>query len=136
MNGAKKFSRKREAVLEAIRSTKSHPSAEWVYMKVKSQFPDISLGTVYRNIASFVEDGTVISIGNVNGQSRYDGDTSPHSHFICGSCGAVIDIQEDFGDTAIDQEIQDKYGFDVAGHQLLFYGTCQKCKSALKHKIS
>ena len=66
----KRYSRKREAILHAIRSTTSHPSAEWVYTQLKPQFPDLSLATVYRNIASFVESGELVRVAVVDSKER------------------------------------------------------------------
>lgn len=123
----KKHSRKRDAILEKIRSTDLHPSAEWVYTELKPEFPDLSLGTVYRNIAGFLEDGLIISVGNVNGQERYDGNTSEHAHFICSRCGGVIDVEES-SDMAARQEIERKYGFFVKRYDKVFHGLCANCR--------
>ena len=86
MEKARRYSPKREAILECLRSTDSHPAAEWVYAQLKPSIPDLSLATVYRNLGQFRKDGTIQVIGNVDGEERYDGDISPHSHFICRSC--------------------------------------------------
>ena len=66
---ARKFSKKRAAILEALRATDEHPSAEMLYAGLKGRFPDLSLGTVYRNLAMFVADGDAVIVGNVAGQS-------------------------------------------------------------------
>ena len=92
MEKARRYSPKREAILECLRSTHNHPAAEWVYAQLKPSIPDLSLATVYRNLGQFRKDGTIQVIGNVDGEERYDGDTSPHSHFICRSCGKVADL--------------------------------------------
>ena len=60
METAHRYSKKREAILEAMRSTLEHPSAEWIYAKLKPEFPDLSLGTVYRNLAFFRAVGLLI----------------------------------------------------------------------------
>ena len=62
------FSRKREAILQKIRGSHIHPTAEWVYQELKNEYPDLSLGTVYRNLTRFKEDGTIRSLGVINGQ--------------------------------------------------------------------
>ena len=77
MATAKKFSRKREAILTCLHGTTCHPTAEWVYQQLKPQFPDLSLGTVYRNLAAFKAEGVIDSVGVVNGLERYDGNTIP-----------------------------------------------------------
>lgn len=70
MEKRQNYSRKREAILSAICSTDIHPTADWIYQKLKPIYPDLSLGTVYRNIARFKEDGLIISVGVVEGQER------------------------------------------------------------------
>lgn len=73
-----RHSPKREAILECLRSTTCHPSAEWVYSQLKPRIPDLSLATVYRNLARFRAEGAVQVIGCVDGEDRYDGNTAPH----------------------------------------------------------
>ena len=73
-----RHSPKREAILECLRSTTCHPSAEWVYAQLKPRIPDLSLATVYRNLARFRAEGTVQVIGCVDGEERYDGNTALH----------------------------------------------------------
>lgn len=121
------FSRKREAILQAICSTTSHPTAEWVYQKLKPDYPDLSLGTVYRNIARFKEEGAVISVGIVAGQERLDGTVVPHNHFVCEACGAVIDLAESILPDSIDRDVAKNYGVEVQSHNLTFYGKCSDC---------
>ena len=72
MERAIRHSKKREAILAALRGTTRHPSAEWLYRQLKPQHPDLSLGTVYRNLAFFQERGLVQSVGVVQGQERFD----------------------------------------------------------------
>ena len=126
----KKTSRKREAILEAICSTKSHPTAEWVYNAVKPEYPDLSLGTVYRNISMFKDEGNIICVGVVNGQERYDGNVKPHMHFVCDKCGAVIDIDspESFSDGELDRDVSRAYDISVEYHSIVFHGKCTNCK--------
>lgn len=89
---ARKHSKKRDAILECVRSTKTHPSAEWVYAQLKPTIPDLSLGTVYRNLALFKQEGIIGSMGVVAGMERFEGNTRPHAHFVCSHCSAVIDV--------------------------------------------
>lgn len=123
----KRFSRKREAILQALRSTDTHPSAEWVYTKLKPEFPDLSLATVYRNIAEFLEEGTIVSVGTVAGQERYDAETHPHTHFICDTCGAVIDVESKIDTASINDTVEKSIGAQIMRHELYFRGKCANC---------
>lgn len=88
----KRHSKKRDAILTCLRQTKSHPTAEWIYQKLKPEYPNLSLGTVYRNLSEFKREGVIATVGVVDGLERFDGDTSAHSHLICRECGAVVDV--------------------------------------------
>ena len=130
-----RYSKKREAILNAIRGTHCHPSAEWVYQTLKPTHPDLSLGTVYRNLVFFQQNGDVQSIGVVKGQERFDAVTTPHSHFICTCCRAVIDLPELPPDEALNHAVSEQYGFAVDYHDLTFYGICDECmQSQEKHQ--
>ena len=122
-----RYSKKREAILDVIRSTDCHPSAEWVYQKLKPSQPDLSLGTVYRNLTFFLEHGLVRSVGVINGQERFDGNISHHPHFICNCCGSVIDLHGLKEDANLDRTVSQEYGLAVQGHDLVFHGECQIC---------
>ncbi len=128
MSGIKKHSRKREAVLEKIRATTSHPSAVWVYEELRKDIPDLSLGTVYRNISVFKDEGLIISVGVVNGQERFDGNIFEHTHFICVDCGEVLDVEADL-DESFNAKVEADNSVDVLYRQLTFYGRCVKCKN-------
>lgn len=122
----RKHSKKRDAILECIRSTMSHPTADWVYAQLKPELPDLSLGTVYRNLAAFKQEGVLTSVGTVDGMERYDWRTFPHPHFVCTHCSAVIDVDE------IDapQELAAKVKCGaVRDCVLTFYGICNQCVS-------
>ncbi|MCD8026835.1 MAG: transcriptional repressor [Clostridiales bacterium] len=120
------FSSKRNAIYNAVCSTDTHPSARWVYERLKPDFPDLSLGTVYRNIALFKDEGRVSVICNVNGEERIDGNTSPHPHFVCNCCGNVYDV-EDTAEQADDCSALAEKGFAVESKFVLYYGICPKC---------
>lgn len=92
MEKRKNHSRKRDAILACLAGTKTHPSADWIFRQLKPEISDLSLGTVYRNLSSFLEEGTIISVGTVGGLERYDYDISPHAHFVCRCCHAVLDV--------------------------------------------
>lgn len=121
------YSRKRVAILNTLRSTKVHPTAEWVYEKLKPEYSDLSLGTVYRNIKKFCEEEKVKSVGVINGQEHFDADMSPHSHFICEQCSCVSDIYETFLQPEDINSLSEKYGVTIYNQEVLFNGVCQNC---------
>ena len=125
MEATAKHFRKRDAILNCLRNTDVHPSAEWVYEQLKAEHSDISLATVYRNLARFKERGEIISVGTVNGIERFDGNTNPHVHFICTNCSGVLDLHE----VAVPQELSQSVSGtgQVASCQLTFTGTCNQC---------
>jgi Fur family peroxide stress response transcriptional regulator len=127
MEKKQNYSKKREAILNVIRGTTSHPTAEWVYQQLKPEIPDLSLGTVYRNIAQFKKDGIIASVGVVNGQERYDGNIKPHTHFVCSGCGSVIDIPGEFLEENVEEAISKKYHLQVDSGEVIFRGNCSKC---------
>ncbi len=127
MEATTKHFRKRNAILTCLRSTKVHPSAEWVYEQLKAEHSDISLATVYRNLARFKERGEIVSLGTVNGIERFDGNTEPHVHFICTHCSNVVDLEG----IAVPQELSATVSHAanalVSGCQLTFTGKCNQC---------
>lgn len=134
MPTAKRYSKKREAILEVIRGTHLHPTADWVYQQLKPEYPDLSLGTVYRNLAAFREEGIITSMGVVNGQERFDAITSPHCHFVCTVCGRVEDLPgltlpEELGRTA-----RETYGVQVERCRFTLEGVCRDCRQ--KERVS
>ena len=94
MEKTRKHSRKRDAILACLQHTLTHPTAEWIYSRLKPDIPDLSLATVYRNLAMFRQEGVIRSLGTVDGQERFDFNTSPHAHFICRSCHRIFDIPQ------------------------------------------
>ena len=125
-----KHFKKRDAILTCLRGTTTHPSAEWIYMQLKDEIPKLSLGTVYRNLAYIKEAGKAISVGTVKGIKRFDGNTSPHVHFICNSCGAVIDLPEVAVPEELKASAESDCGGSVCSCQLSFCGICSNCKKS------
>ena len=133
MNTAvRKNSIKRQAILSALMATKEHPSAERIYAELKPQYPDLSLGTVYRNLSIFREDGTIMVVGTVKGQERFDFNTEPHPHFICTGCGRVIDIDMPMPGDALWVKTTAEQGLEVRGCQITLTGLCSDCSEKEK----
>lgn len=124
-----KYSRKREAVLNCLRSTTTHPTADWIYQQLKQQYPDMSLGTVYRNLAQCKQRGEILSVGYVGGFERFDARVTPHEHLICRDCGSVEDV---FG-LRLPEELDSRAaaisGAEIDSHALVFYGRCAACRA-------
>lgn len=127
MKKRQNYSRKREAILNTLRTTSTHPSAEWVYHQLKSTYPDLSLATVYRNLAQFKDDGIITSVGTINGQEHFDGDITPHHHFVCTKCGCILDLPES-SYANIDSSLSIKnISLKVERCEVTYYGLCPKC---------
>lgn len=114
-------SKKRNAIYNTLCSVKNHPTAERIYEQLKSDMPDLSLGTVYRNLSLFKQEGLAVGVAMVNGRERFDACTEPHAHFICRICGNVIDLEG--------IPIPEFPGLDmkIETSQVNFYGICSGC---------
>ena len=121
-----KHSKQRDMIREVLMNRHDHPTADAVYRSVRIQYPSISLGTVYRNLTLLADLGEIQRLRVGDGVDHFDGDISPHCHFVCKSCGSIIDLKMDdvdeFTETA-------RRGFDgyIEGHVTYFYGTCGDC---------
>ena len=120
--------RKRNAILECLRSTHTHPSAEMVHEMLREAHPDISLATVYRNLTYFKNQGLVTSVATVRGVERFDANTEPHVHFICTGCDAVIDLEQIEVPQTLDAQVERSSGCRVSSCQLTFNGLCGNCQ--------
>ena len=131
METRKQF-RKRNAILSYLQATNEHPSAEMVYMGVKQDCPDISLATVYRNLALFRDQGLVQCVGTVKGVERFDGNTAPHVHFFCTECGSVLDLPEVEAPAQLSEAVENGTGGKVNMYSLSFAGICKNCIKKIK----
>ena len=122
-----KHFRKRDAILTYLQGTNAHPSAEMVYADLKQQIPDLSLGTVYRNISLFKQQGLIVSLGTVNGVERYDGNIDPHVHFVCTGCGHVTDLPGLSVPEELNTAAAKEADASVDQCHLTFHGRCRTC---------
>ncbi len=120
-------SNQKEAILRAVKGTSSHPTADWVYEQVRREIPNVSLGTIYRNLKSLKKEGEILELNFVGTVSRFDGVTQNHYHFRCEDCGRVFDIDEPV-DRCIEERVAQKTGFKVSHHRLEFRGLCDSCQ--------
>ena len=116
----------RRLILDELRKTKSHPTADQLYVMVREKLPRISLATVYRNLELLSEHGLVRRIASGPGPMRYDGGLAPHFHVRCVVCGAIQDVMLEL-DERIDAVAARQTGFEILGHELEFSGVCPDC---------
>ena len=115
----------RNRILEYLRSTKAHPSAETIYNALKPTMPTLSLKTVYTNLNFFEEHGQAIRVANVNGVERYDANCEDHVHFVCDECGTVIDIMD--ADIKKAKKACQVGQAKIKSIQIVLHGTCENC---------
>lgn len=123
---ALKKSKQRDLIKSFLMTRKDHPTADVIYMNVRQQNPNISLGTVYRNLTLLSDIGEIQRLHLGDGVDHFDADTSPHYHFVCTECGSVIDLEMDNIDN-INQIAARNFNGRIAGHTTYFYGCCEKC---------
>ena len=119
--------KQREAILNVLRGADSHPTADRVYDEVRKVIPNISKGTVYRNLKILREDGKISELILSGSVSRYEGNQENHYHFRCEKCGRVFDLEEPVN-KELDERIAKRTGFKVSYHQLEFRGLCKDCQ--------
>ena len=122
-----RFSRQRTAIKAYLSDNRSHPTADDVYAAVRAEFPNISLGTVYRNLNRLCEDRELRKLSFRDSPDRFDPHTDAHSHFICTCCGRVEDLPEEaFRD--LNEAAGRLADGSISTHELTFYGICNNCK--------
>jgi Fur family peroxide stress response transcriptional regulator len=123
-----KYSRQREEILKDLQSRRDHPTADMVYESVRRKLPNISLGTVYRNLSLLADSGQILKISTGIGPDCFDGFISPHNHFICKCCKKVIDIDY-VSDEDIIANMSKTFKGSVEEYELKFFGKCKDCLS-------
>lgn len=123
---ALKYSRQRQVIKDFLMTRKDHPTADVVYMNVRREYPNISLGTVYRNLSLLTDLGEIRRLRMSDGIDHYDADISNHYHVICTECGSVTDLKTSGIDNIIDDAGRN-YDGKIQGHVMYFYGVCADC---------
>ncbi len=131
-----KRSRQREAIVSNLRSRKDHPTADMVYREIRNEFPQISLGTVYRNLSLLVDIGEIRKITTGTGAEHYDGDIRPHNHFICRSCGKVTDMNDFIDSDKIRKLASENFDGQIEECSIQFYGICGECRRKAEAETS
>ncbi|MDA8228571.1 MAG: transcriptional repressor [Desulfitobacterium hafniense] len=121
-----RFTPQRQAILEYLLETKTHPTAEEVYHHVKAKFPGVSLGTIYNTLNMLKEHGYILELSYGDMSSRFDGNAKNHYHVVCLNCGKVVDFHRPL--IEMESEVAEKFGFEITGERLEFYGICPDCR--------
>ncbi|RQW07487.1 transcriptional repressor [candidate division KSB1 bacterium] len=134
--GKKKFrtSKQRNRMLQLLRATDSHPTADWLYEELKKEFPRLSLGTVYRNLSLLIDMGLVKKIHFGSTFDRFEANTAPHYHLICERCGKIIDFDLPVYEDII-EDAKQRTTFTIHFHRIEFFGTCENCGRASQVNI-
>lgn len=122
-----KLTPQRYAIYKYLKSTKSHPSAERIYDELKSDYPTMSLATVYKTLKTFAELKLIQEINVGEDNFRFDANPHMHPHIVCNICGKVEDI-EDVHFEYLNNEVETHSGYEIASQKLYFYGVCPECK--------
>ena len=120
-------SKQRKRILELLRSTGSHPTADWIYDQLKKEFPQLSFGTIYRNLSILIEQGLVKKIHFGSTFDRFEANVQPHYHLVCESCGKIMDFNLPIYND-LNTQAKQQTSFSISYHKLEFFGTCEDCK--------
>lgn len=120
----------RSTILEIVRSTHNHPTADCIYDQVRKKLPRISLGTVYRNLNLLVQQGEIREVFVTGGPSRYDSYLNKHYHFRCERCNTLFDLNEPVCNL-IEKRVAKSTGFKVKDHNIELTGLCLQCKKTV-----
>lgn len=126
---ALKYSRQRESIKNFLMSRNDHPTADVVYHQLRIIYPNISLGTVYRNLALLTDLGEIQKLSCGDGVDRFDGHTKPHYHVICTKCHKVSDLDMNYA-AELDEAASHRFKGKILEHTCNFYGICEDCLNA------
>ena len=127
-----KYSRQRESIKTCLMSRRDHPTADQVYVSIREEYPNISLGTVYRNLNLLVELGEVRKLSFGYGPDRFDADLTSHYHFVCRKCGAITDLSLE-PSVQLNEKAQQHCSGRIDSHLTYFYGLCENCLKNISH---
>ena len=119
-----RYSHQRDLILNLLKNCKDHPTADVIYERAREKEPNISLGTVYRNLKQLSEAGEIITLETEDNKLHYDGDVTGHQHFVCKACNRIIDL---FYEPEIPIELIEM-GLTVDNAKCVYYGNCNNCK--------
>jgi len=121
-----KYSKQRESIKAFLITRTDHPTADTIYMNIREKYPNISLGTVYRNLALLSDIGEILKITTGEGPDRFDGNLHPHHHFICKKCSRVLDLDMENIDYIMEPAGKNFNG-QINSYVTYFFGICEDC---------
>ena len=129
------YSRQRSLILDIVKNTRSHPTADWIYQQAKKELPTIGIATVYRNLNTLVEMGEVRRVSSGDGQDRFDGTVDEHIHMKCRCCGGLTDLEPETEEKMnyLKQAIFETFPEIDGGIELsavILKGICADCRDA------
>ncbi|MBE7021307.1 MAG: transcriptional repressor [Ruminococcaceae bacterium] len=122
----RRFSKQRQIIYDMIVSNPVHPTADYIYNALKGEYPDLSLGTVYRNLNVLTEMGMIIKITSEANSEHYDGNTDCHYHLMCEKCHGIFDVDIPYF-KELEKKAQERSPHKIKTHTLVFSGVCDKC---------
>jgi Fe2+ or Zn2+ uptake regulation protein len=129
------FTFQRQVIYEAVVSSREHPTPEWIYEQVRQRIPSISLGTIYKNVRTFLEAGVLREVTIHHGSQRLESNMTPHHHLVCSSCKAIFDIDESAVEPVQFPKSELPAGFSIQQCRVEFVGLCKSCQSAQRKKL-
>ena len=124
----RRFSKQRQIIYDMIVNNPVHPTADYIYNSLKDEYPELSLGTVYRNLNVLSEMGMIIKITSEANSEHYDGNTSKHYHLMCENCHHIYDVAIPYLER-IEEEAQKDCMHKINSHSLVFSGICKSCSN-------
>jgi Fur family ferric uptake transcriptional regulator len=121
------MTRQRVVILDALRSVRTHPTADEIYAMVRKKMPRISLGTVYRNLDLLADSGEILLLERAGAQKHFDGNPSPHQHVLCRKCGRIGDVLTPVAMPAWTGAVAP--GFIIEEMRIEFVGLCADCRA-------
>jgi Fur family peroxide stress response transcriptional regulator len=124
------FTFQRQVIYEAVVDSREHPTPELIYEQVRQRIPSISLGTIYKNVKTFLDSGVLKEVTLHHGSLRLESNMTPHHHLVCSSCKAILDIDESAVEPVRLPKTKLPAGFSIQQCRVEFVGVCKSCQTA------
>jgi Fur family peroxide stress response transcriptional regulator len=129
------FTFQRQVIYEAVVDSREHPTPELIYEQVRQRIPSISLGTIYKNVKTFLDSGVLKEVTLHHGSLRLESNMTPHHHLVCSSCKAIFDIEESAVEPVQLPASEMPSGFSIKECRVEFVGVCKSCQIASRKKL-